>query len=267
MRLQIVDIADIKAGDTNGNMMPVLKSNIAHISDIDLVDSNPDIIHLFGHWDMRTLSKVKSISKRTIPVVFTSVGGLPSLVSVNQYTMSFVRQISNLVTVNHMCGPNESVLLTKISKNVKTKIIPNPVVSNIISIEDMIHEMTKLYQQVIISHDKQECDKISRTVASKCKSDDGISDICRKILYIKYLNNRGSVPQVKLDELSETMIKCQYDEDLMGTVLKSLDIYGYTSSLLSVLSKKSTLTEGFMPIEDTDDKTTANILNCITNYR
>lgn len=267
MRLHIVNIGSINIGYAE-KIKSLLHNNIEkNYKDIVITDQNPDIVHLFGDWDMQTFFKVKSIYNRSIPLVFTSIGGLQSLISCNKMKTSYIiKQITKYISIIHVCGPIEKNLLSRINKNIKIHTISNPAISNIITIDEMVSQMIVLYRQTIMFHDNHICEQIKNKVNNICKSDAAISEICICILYIKYLHNRGFIPQSKLDELSQTLIKCQYDEEEMGKVLKNLSIYGYTSSLLSVLNKKSTLTEGFMPITDKEDKTAENILNCITNF-
>mgnify|MGYP006898302362 CR=1 FL=1 len=267
MRLQIVDTGKFNSRCYNGKIMSVLKDNIGRMEDIELTDLNPDIIHLFGNWDVNTLSMVKSLHRRHIPMVLTSVNGLQSLVSLTPLQVSLMKQITGNVVVTHVCGKYEELLLSNKIKGIRTHIIHNAVISNIITVDEMISKMARLYEDMIKSYDKQICDKIRKKVDDVSHADESISNICRQILYIKYLHNRGSIPQIKINELSQTMIDSRYDEDKMGGFLKSLGIYEYTSSLLSVLNQKSSLTEGFMPIAETDDKTAEGIINCITNYK
>ena len=58
----------------------------------------------------------------------------------------------------------------------------------------------------------------------------------------------------------------QYDEDEMTKLIKKLGIYDFISSLLYVMNEKSELTEGFMPIESSNDKLSDIIADRIKEF-
>ena len=88
--------------------------------------------------------------------------------------------------------------------------------------------------------------------------------ICSRFLYIKYLLHKGNIPIDTLKETSSMMITKQYDEDEMEKLIKKLGIYDFVSSLLHAMNIKTGLTEGFMPIESSNNKLSETIINKIT---
>lgn len=272
MRIQVIVTKPTETSSINFSMATLLKEHIEKQNDMTLTSQAPDIIHVFGKWSAHTANLVTKINKRHIPSVFTSLDGLqplahnaynrPSSISV---AINMKRIITN-TTIIHVCGPTEARLTAVLCPQEKIRVIPNPIITNIITSSDMSHNMSIIYKETIDSHEKTVREQISKQVKSISSRDKNIIDICCHILYIKYMLNRGGVPISLLNHLSQDMTTKQYDEEEMSGIINKLKISHFTSSLLSVLGQKSTLTEGFMPISATDDKLATRIINNIVNY-
>ena len=93
--------------------------------------------------------------------------------------------------------------------------------------------------------------------------EDNISAICSRFLYIRYLLNKGYIPIDTLKDTASMMTTRQYDEEEMEKLIKKLEIYDFVSSLLYVMHEKANLTEGFMPIQSSNNRLSETILNRI----
>lgn len=245
----------------------ILQGEDGHRAGIVPVDNGADIIHVIGRWDERSVKVIKEEQKKNIPTVFSSCDGLSSICSIisgNTPTCGrrIIRRIANSATVVHVCGSKEEDLVRSIAKDVHTCVIANPTITSAIKDNDVITNFTKLYDKTILLHEQQVDTNIKSKVANVC-SDDKMASICRGILHVQYLVRRGNLTLEELRTLSSLMVKTPYDEDKFMTVIKKLGIAGFTSSLISVLSEKTGLTEGFMPIKPSDDKRAKSIRQAI----
>ena len=124
--------------------------------------------------------------------------------------------------------------------------------------------MLKTYNSIINNYDKRKKETMKSIIHAQYTKDDEIFEICSRFLYIKYLLHKGNIPIDTLKETSSMMITKQYDEDEMEKLIKKLGIYDFVSSLLHAMNIKTGLTEGFMPIESSNNKLSETIIDTIT---
>lgn len=92
-------------------------------------------------------------------------------------------------------------------------------------------------------------------------------DICTMIINIKYEVNQRDMSMLHLSELYEIIKFNNYDEDRLADMLKRVGIYKFASRLIFILQDVIGLTEGFMPIEGKDDKSTDELRRIITKLK
>lgn len=268
MRLQIIATRKPAPADINYSLCQLLREKLAENKGVTLTDKAPDIAHVFGDWDNKTASLVKSFHNCRIPIIYTSLKGLQA-VSAKENASSMISikrnrsEIANRISVFHVCGEKERQAVERKHRKTATKLIYNPSITAMATPQDTISKTLALYEETVASHDQH----IRQTIAERVKKtnvkETNICEICCQILYIQYLMLRGGITQELLDALSSTMMREQYDEDIMAETLKRLDMTGFTASLLPVLGKRAALTEGFMPIAAVNNKLTDSIENNI----
>ena len=210
----------------------------------------------------------ESLSLRGIPVVFTSIAGLAPLLGRKGYTTRNIlkkRMVREIVARSggvQVCGSAEETALKAIVPDFTPDVIANPDFTQATDADKMMSLFTSLYEKAQIVFDKRLRENISHRVkeamkhiASQCEDGNGsIADICSRIVYLRHLYIKGSIPQAFLDETSGIMTESNYDEDAMVQLLRRLKVDKFAAFAMELLARKSTLTEGFMPIELRDGK-------------
>lgn len=268
MRLQIIATRQPLSEDINYSLSTLLHEELAKKDVLTLTDVAPDVVHVFGDWDKKTVDAVCEIHRKAIPIIYTSLKGL-QVVSIESEDGNAIivkqnrRKILQTVDTVHVCGEKEKQTIEKYYRKASTKLIQNSAFTSLTDSETMINQMLSLYETTAKCHDEKIRTKISARVEKQNCGDKNINEILNQMLYIKYLMLRGGITQTLLDTLSMTMTRLQYDEDLMTTIVERMKLLDFSSSLLSVLEQKAGLTEGFMPFKAMNNKLTKRIENNI----
>lgn len=269
MRVQIIVTANPCTPCVNRQLATMLIEGLGQTEGVILTDKGPDIVHVFGRWDVHTSGVVTSVCARKIPLVYTSLCGLVDSADALQGGARVQRtlardKILSHVSVAHVSGALEEKAIKRGHSRVQTCVIANPFVTNVLSPDDALQDMVQLYRDTMEKHDAHIRAAID-TRAKHATTDEVIATLCSQFLYVKYMLHRGGIAQSLMDGLAAQMTECQYDEDAFAQAVKRLGISGFARSLLSALSKASTLTEGFMPFDPMEDKLTSRIIRNIIN--
>ena len=95
---------------------------------------------------------------------------------------------------------------------------------------------------------------IVKTINAALKKQDTGSDtqplksVCAKLLYARYLNNRGLLSTPHLEELGQMFLETDYDEDKLAIIIPHIKLQKFTAELLALLDERGYISEGFMPI-------------------
>lgn len=268
MRIQYL-VANVcnTTDNTNVHFITLLKKSICKYDNVEIVNQFPDIIHLCGDWSIQTIRQINKIIHHEIPVIFTCNNGLNVFSKKKQHYQTYImRNIISKVSAIQVCGPLEKEKIQVISPSSNIYVIPNPIISNTINTNEIITQMIKTYKTIINNHDTDKKEIIKNKIHTIYTPNDEISIICSRFLYIKYLLHKGYIPKQILTETSNMLKSKQYDEDEMKKLIKKLGIYDFISSLLYVMNEKSELTEGFMPIESSNDKLSDIIADRIKEF-
>lgn len=250
---------------TNIHFMTLLQEYICKYDYVDIVDHAPDIAHVCGNWNIQTIKQIKKIIQHEIPVIFTSCNGLNDFSgNIQSYQSLIMRDLIHNVSAIHVCGIIEKEKIQHVCPDSCIYVVSNPVISNTTDVNNMTSLMLKTYNGIINNYDKRKKETIKSIIHTQYTKDDEIFEICSRFLYIKYLLHKGNIPIDILEETSSMMITKQYDEDEMEKLIKKLGIYNFVSSLLYAMNIKAELTEGFMPIESSNNKLSETIINKIT---
>lgn len=227
---------------------------------VDIVDSNPDIVHIFGMWDAHHSGCVDRYRSIGVPVVFTCIEGISPLVNAEGYTTKnmstclALKSISKSKTIVHVCGAAEDALVKQIAKNTDTIQILNPYVTSLVTTQLMSEAFCNLYVSAIQDNEARLKHDIDRYIERMGVDDKCINDICARILYIRKRYKMQNIPYPYLTETADVMTRSNYDENLMRSTLEKMKLSKFAAFTMSLLRNKANLTEGFMPLASLDGK-------------
>lgn len=259
-----------KLSDANINrgIPDLLRQMLPATGAILVVDEHPQIVHVFGLWNSSYAEVVKILRRRGLPVIFTSIEGVPPLLNEKGNTtndmikIAAIRKICTLCNVIHVCGNTEKTLLESISEKIHTKVILNSEFTALTN----DNTVTSMFQETYMSVYEQNTDIVKdgiKTMIMSLTKDDTIADICSRLMFIRSLYISGCIPQSVLDETADKMITSDYDEAAMADLIRALKIFKFSSFCMSLLESRTQLTEGFMPIPSASGKICDRMRNMI----
>ena len=136
----------------------------------------------------------------------------------------------------------------------------------------MARKLLTIYENTLLKHDEQirneikkQAEKAWETIESKeiTRQKATFLDILQQTLYCQYLFNRQHLQRRTLQRLAETMTDADYNEDIMAKVLHEQQLEKFMASLETVMEETASLTEGFMPIDSSDDRLAKQIRQAI----
>lgn len=255
MRIKFISLVKGSALTLNKELLSTIAEGITHFGDIEVVDNAPDLVHICGKWSSMVASSIKHYTNKGIPVVFTSANGLTDLLTPQSSTLA--------PTVFHCCGPAEARLLNAILPKANVVVIANEEFTSTINVETMLTQFNNLYTKTYNDHDASVKSKIIERVNKSGVDDDAILNICTQLYYLHYTFKRETIRQSLLNILSNDLINSNYDEDIMRQTLNELKLTSFAASVMALLEEKSHLTEGFMPIAASADKTMKQMMKHI----
>lgn len=255
MRIKFISLVKSSAFILNKELLSTIAEGISRFSDVEVVDNAPDLVHICGKWSSMVASSIKHYTNKGVPVVFTSANGLTDLLTPQSSTLA--------PTVFHCCGPAEARLLNTIIPKARIVIIANEEFTSTTNVELMLKQFNNLYTKTYNDHDASVKAKIAEKVKKSNINDDVILEICTRLFYLHYSFKRETIRQSMLDSLSDDFINSNYDEEIMRQTLNDLKLTSFTASVMALLEEKSHLTEGFMPIAASADKTMKHMMKLI----
>lgn len=274
MRIQLYASDKTRNDEINGLLISSLEQIYKENADLILTDENPDIVHVFGAWELDTAKFTTQLHKKTIPYVYSPLGGLlpwkvkrASMEEKQLVLYSAQKKMTMRASMVHVCGQLEKKAVEDSSWNKNIILIMNPVITNTVTYDMVAEEMLKTYGEIIASYDFKVHEDIQNIVNQLEEEDENIRLIYGKILAARHQINRGYIMQEDLDELSHIMTAADYDEDAMAELLLKHHLDQFAGRLEQVLLDHSTLTEGFTTLPPIQDKETEKIKNSITHYQ
>lgn len=274
MRIKYVIPSKPSPSCINMEMWQMLVHGLTVCDQIDIVDMSPDIVHIFGIWNIHNVRLVEQYRSKDIPVVFTSINGMLGIVNRNgrqvhtPNVLYAIRRIVRLGAVVHACGQTEQNFLTGIVKSSAIHVITNAAFTSTISVDDMVASFRSLYVDTIQSNDTSVRNRISRQLSKYNIQDKSIHDVCTRLMYIRQRFKMLNIPQSLLDETSQVLTESDYDEKSMRNTLDEMHLSKFASYTMALLESNSSLTEGFMPIDSIDGKVVSEMKNkSLTNIK
>lgn len=266
MRVQLYMSEKTRDSEVNRELLAAITRQSYKHPDIILTDENPDIVHLFGAWEKEVSSLANQLYKKTIPYVYSPLGGmLPWNVKQHPHHSSQKKLTSRASTV-HVCSALEKEQIMERQWNKEVIVIKNSVITNDIEESVMVDNLIKLYNEIIASYNFKTHEDIQSQVANLEEEDENIRFVFGKILFAHHYIHRGNLAQKDLDDLAQTMTAVDYDEDKMAELLHQHKLDQFVGRLEQVMMDMSTLTEGFTTLPPIKDKITDKMKASITHY-
>lgn len=243
------------------------------------VDSQPaDLIHIFGCWDSKLTAKAQNLQRKHIPYIFSPMGEMQPW-SIDEHTiqsnlrMEQYRIVARNAMAIHACSPIERDNLKPLKLGNEAIVVCNPIVTISISAQEMCAKMEQIYEEALTTHDEKTRLEISQTTEKALSNYTEetlplrqricIKDILQQTLYCRYLYNRQHLDLATMHQLTQKMKNADYNEDLMADILDTMHLTHFFASLETILQQRTSLTEGFMPIPNKDDRTAKKIARSI----
>ena len=260
MNTSIVFTAEAKESIPYAAMAQILKEQIGLRDDCYIVESAPDVVHVFGLMDSATKRVLTHYRDLCIPTVFTPCDGLARYTASKQTIshktafMPTFRRLLMTATAILSTGKEEGNALATTAPKAEIEIVPNAAVTSSITPHDMADAIIRIYGTAFEKNEQQVAANIVKTIGAALKGHDtdttgNIKSVCAKLLYARYLNNRGLLSTPRLEELGRMFVETDYDEDRLAFLLPRIKIRKFTAGLLALLDERGYISEGFMPID------------------
>ncbi len=117
--------------------------------------SSYSLVHVMGCWVGSSATLAIKAQKQRKPIVYSPLGGLqPWVVKEHHASRLYAihRQAVSLASAVHVCGPLERDTFNRLRWNARVVLIKNPVLTSLVSFDEMCRDMLSLYRKVIDSH-------------------------------------------------------------------------------------------------------------------
>lgn len=260
MRIQFITPARTRAGDMHIAMCDVLRHGLCGRDDIQLVDGNPDIVHVFGRWDRHHVSLVRKLRARGLPVLFTCADGFAGAcrmrgrgaASLSQRLCA--RSIARHGACIHVGGRCEESIVRSMEPKALIMVMASPLMTASTDIDSFLDNILYIYNKVCKESDEMAREAICNTLDRNDVTQPVERLFVQRLLYLAHLYKKGCIPQSFLDETVSFMVSSDYDEEEARNILHKLKIFKYASQCMHLLAETSSLTEGFMPVRSKNGK-------------
>ena len=209
----------------------------------DMVDA--DIVLILGAWTMRGAQVARKSRQMGIPYIVCPLGDISER---NRKNPQLKRSLQSLVYQKKMyreanlliaTTPMEKTYLEQLAWNKRIFLIRYFAYSHLTS-ENVMAEEWYQAETTTLSYFEQ---KKAEAIAAKTQD-----AIIAQIMQIQSRMPHQNIPQQYLDDLHLLLYADNYDEDALNQELEKLKLSDYAASVFQVMTEKTGLTEGFMPL-------------------
>ncbi len=219
-----------------------------------------DIVLLFGAWSAEGARVARKAVKMGIPYVVCPLGDISPRNNANPYmkrhmqTACFQKKMCWKANLLVATTPMEYAWLQKLGWNKSLVLIRYFSYSKLTALETMVGEWKDVCSAVINAFEERK----TKMIAGKTKD-----AIVAQILQIQSRMPHKNIPQQYLDNLHTLLYADNYDEDALCHELARLKLTAYAASVFEVMSVKTGLTEGFMPLPAHEGRKSREILDYV----
>lgn len=257
MNIGIIFSSEASAMKPYQAMAASIRSYAESSDGLDVVQTAPDVVHVFGTFDMQTRAMLKRCRKAAVPTVLTLCGGLAAYADYGKtidgkQPAPLRNAILSMASTVHTTGPEEDAATAAVCHKAQRTVIANAAVTTMLTEEDMCRELVALYRDTITRHEKGVTDGIARTIERAVPTlPTTAKAMLAGLLYSRYLNGRGLFTQQRHKEMAQALIATDYDEELLAQALTRTKTRKFAAALMALLDDEGLLTEGFMPVPRT----------------
>ena len=128
-------------------------------------------------------------------------------------------------------------------------------------------EFKSINDKVIAKYEQRKAEKIKERVAlslGEHKEQDNEDAILEQLLQIESRIPHQNIPLSYLQKLQILLHDTEYNDDILEERIEQLKIRKFSQRVFQVMAETTGLTEGYMPIEAIEDKTSKQIQKIIT---
>lgn len=228
--------------------------------DVSPTLDDADIVLLFGAWSMKGAKVARRAMRMGIPYVVCALGDISPRNCTNPYarrslqTACYQKAMCSKADLTVATTPMEYTCLEKKGWNKSLFLIRYFAYSKLATPQTMTAQWKEVCTAVTTAFEERKAKAIAR------KTDDAIA---RQILQIKSRMPHRNIPQQYLDDLHTLLYADNYDEDALCSELARLKLTAYAASVFEVMSMKTGLTEGFMPLPAREGKKSQEIMSYV----
>lgn len=263
MQIHIYTTQKADSSSHSGRMVDLILKSIAR-DGLEIGAECPDVVHLWGRWDSQTISEIKRWRQLFTPIVFSSIEGLAEICSVDGKAIeqikkkNCIRKICRMTDVVVAQGREEQRLIFKYGHKEATVVL-NPYVTSLTDEAKCTATLADIYCNLYASHDKQMMTQCEQR-AAQATDEPIMQHLISQTLYTDYLFRHGTCHDDELKALADAYIKAEMaDEDAFARLLSKMKILAFVARLMAIMKRKEMISEGFMPIDQLDDKRTAQL--------
>lgn len=204
-----------------------------------------DVVIILGAWTQKGARVARQARKMRIPYLICPLGDISDR---NRHNPGFKRSLQTVLYQKSMIKkaaaiiattPLEQNYLLSLEWNKQVLLIRNYACSHLVSLQKMLETWIDSSKEVLNTFERVKAEAIVSL---------SVSPIVQQILQIKSRMPHRNIPLSYLTDLHNLLYADNYDEDELAVEFKKLKISSYAASVFQVMSQKTGLTEGFMPI-------------------
>lgn len=224
----------------------------------EMVDA--DIVLILGAWTMKGAQIAKRSRKMGIPYIVCPLGDIsernrknPQLKRSLQ-TLAYQKKMYKKAHLLIATTPLEKAYLEKLAWNKNISLIRYFGYSHLTSEQAMLEDWEDTDTSTLADFEKQKAEAIAAQTQEA---------IVAQIMQIQSRMPHKNIPQKYLDDLHTLLYADNYDEDAINMELEKLKLSDYAASVFQVMTEKTGLTEGFMPLPAQKSRKSKEILKYI----
>ena len=232
-----------------------------------------DIVHILGVWSSKANKITRKAKKMGIPYIVSPLGGISFW---NMKKPTTRRPIQRMLYQKKEIKDAQAIVATTVAEfdylrkrkwNSQIYRISNCILTHQISEAEMQAEFKSIYDKVIAKYEQRKAEKIKERVAlslGEHKEQDNEDAILEQLLQIESRIPHQNIPLSYLQKLQILLHDTEYNDDILEERIEQLKIRKFSQRVFQVMAETTGLTEGYMPIEAIEDKTSKQIQKIIT---
>lgn len=222
--------------------------------------ADADIVMILGAWTMQGAQLAGKSRKMGIPYMVCPLGDISER---NQKNPHLKRSLQSLVYQKTMyqkadlviaTTPMEKNYLAQLGWNKNIALIRYFGYSHLTSESAMLDNWADTNTSTLSGFEQHKAEMIAAQTEDP---------IIAQILQIKSRMPHQNIPQNYLDDLHTLLYADNYDEDAINEKLKTLKLSSYAAAVFQVMTEKTGLTEGFMPLPAKKSRKSKEILRYV----